>query len=132
MSLNIRQPDYLFRDGASRYPVRHKSAAVMVTFFIGILAVGYSIFHSSSIFAVPDLYLTEPADGAIIHAERVAVSGETEPKSRLEINGYEIFSDDDGAFHVELPLHAGIQILDIRVKNRIGKEARVVRRIVVE
>ncbi|MEK7649964.1 MAG: hypothetical protein AAB367_03355 [Patescibacteria group bacterium] len=132
MSLNIRQPDYLFRDGASRYPLRHKSAAVMITFFVGILGVGYILFHSSTIYAVPDLYVFEPVDGAVVRAQQVAIAGETEPKSRLEINGYELFSDDRGAFRVELPLQRGIHILDIRVKNRIGKEAKVVRHIIVE
>ncbi|MSR76191.1 MAG: hypothetical protein EXS68_01195 [Candidatus Ryanbacteria bacterium] len=132
MSLNIRQPDYLFRDGASRYPARHKSAVVMIAFFIGILGVGYILFHSSTIFAVPDLYVTEPADGALVRADKVMIAGETDPKSRVEVNGYEVFSDDNGDFRVELPLQRGIHILDIRVKNRIGKEAKVVRHIIVE
>jgi|GEM_PF-2995332 len=132
MSLNIRQPDYLFRDGASRYPARHKSAAVMIAFFVGILGVGYILFHSSTIFAVPDLNVFEPSDGALVRADSVAISGETDPKSRVQINGFEVFSDDAGAFRLELPLRRGMHILDIRVKNRIGKEAKVVRHIVVE
>ncbi|MEK7631117.1 MAG: hypothetical protein AAB417_03775 [Patescibacteria group bacterium] len=132
MSLNIRQPDYLFRDGVSRYPLRHKSAAVMIAFFIGILGVGYILFHSSTFFSVPDLYVLEPADGALVRADSVAIAGETDPKSRIEVNGYEVFSDDVGDFRLELPVQKGIHILDIRVKNRIGREAKVVRHIVVE
>ena len=132
MSLNIRQPDYFFHDGVARYPMRHKSAIVMVAFFVSILGLGYILFHSSTILAMPDLYVSEPADGAIARAGLVAIAGETDPKSRVEINGYEIFSDDGGSFRVELPLRAGLHILDIRVKNRIGKETKVVRHIIVE
>ncbi len=132
MSLDVRQPDYLFRDGASGYPARHKSAVVMIVFFAGIVCVGYILFHSASIFAMPDLYVAEPIDGALMRAGKIAISGETDPKSRVEVNGYEVLSDDSGDFRVELPLRSGTHILDIRVKNRIGKEAKVVRHIIVE
>lgn len=114
------------------YPRRHRSAYLMATFFLLIVAGGYIAFRSSSIFLTPDLVLDEPQDWAFIHGQRVEIRGVTESKTRLTINGYEVYSGSDGLFRVELPIQSGFHTIEVRVKNRIGNEARVVRHIVVE
>jgi hypothetical protein len=114
------------------YPVRHKSTYIMVIVFLLIVAGGYIIFHSSSIYLGPALVLNEPRDGAAIRGENVKIQGKIEPKTRLTINGYETLSGDDGIFNLELPFQKGFHTLEVKTKNRIGKEARVVRHIVVE
>lgn len=114
------------------YPRRHKSAFFMTTVFCLILVSGYIIFRTSTLFRALGINVTQPIEGELIHGDAVAVKGLTDPHSRLTINGYEAFSGDDGVFDVELPMQKGFNILDIRVQNRLGKEARVVRRVVVE
>lgn len=104
----------------------------MAVAFLVIVGSAYILFHSSSIFVIPGLEVDEPEDGAHISGSEIDIRGATEPKTRVTINGYEAYSDDKGLFLVSLPIGQGYHILDIRVKNRIGKETRVVRRIVVE
>lgn len=127
-----RGEDILFRAPSVQYPPRHKNPAFMAVAFLVLVASGYILLHSSSIFATPELVVEEPEDGAHVAMGEIEVYGSTEPKTRVSINGYEVLSDDDGLFMASLSFQRGYQILDIRVKNRVGKEAKVVRRIVVE
>ncbi|MEK7643344.1 MAG: hypothetical protein AAB372_02755 [Patescibacteria group bacterium] len=114
------------------YPPRHKGVYVMSVLFFLMLGGGYIAFRSSSVFIAPTLELIEPQDGAKIGAQEILVSGLAEPKARIMINGMEAFSGDDGQFAVTVPVQEGYHIIDVRTKNRVGKEARVVRRIIVQ
>ena len=114
------------------YPKRHRGTAIMALLFISVLGFGYIGYRSSSIFLVPDLTVTEPQHGSLIQGKSVQIQGETEPGMRVTINGYEVLSEDSGDFAVELPVQKGFHILDIRVKNRVGKESKIVRHITVE
>lgn len=126
-----RRDDFLFR-AAQMFPARHRSAYGMVILFLAILGVGYIAFRSSTIFLVPALTLEEPSDGVTSHSSLVAIRGLTDAKTLVRINEYETYSNEDGKFAVELPFAKGFNIIDIRVKNRVGKEAKVVRHVVVE
>ena len=125
-------PDILFIAPQQSYPKRHKSAYFMAVVFVMIVASGYILFRSSAFFSGPDLTLEEPADGALLNGGALEIKGRTESKTRVTINGYEVFSDALGKFEVSLPIQKGYHLLDVRVKNRLGKESRVVRRVVVE
>jgi hypothetical protein len=114
------------------YPKRHKSIYFMALSFVAIVGVGYILFRTSAVFITPELIVREPSDGAQIYADTIKISGITESKVRLTVNGYETYSDDNGLFELALPFQKGFQTIDVRVKNRIGKESRVVRHIVVE
>lgn|SRR3989344_297336 len=132
MSLKPREPDMLFRQARVEYPARHKNPAFMAIAFLILVGSGYILFHSSSIFITPELNVYGPEDGARISGGTVEIYGATEPKTRVTINGFEVLSDDTGSFTALLPLEPGFQVLDVRVKNRVGMEAKVVRHIVVE
>jgi len=116
----------------SAYSRRHRSIFFMGAIFCLILASGYIAFRTSSLFRALGIDVEKPIEGELIQGDAVSIQGSTEPNSRLTINGYEAFSGEDGRFDLELPMQKGFNILDIRAKNRLGKEARVVRRVVVE
>ncbi|MEK7151010.1 MAG: hypothetical protein AAB783_02315 [Patescibacteria group bacterium] len=131
MSLRKNEQEILFSIPRA-YPRRHKSAYLMAIFFLLVLGVGYISFRTSAIFIVPELIVGEPTDGATVRDESVKVRGTTESKARLTVNGYEAYSNEQGIFELSLPFQKGFHTIDVRVKNRIGKESRVVRHIVVE
>jgi len=114
------------------FPRRHKGTYVMSVFFVFIMVLGYIGYRTSSLYRVPDLSLDEPQDGALLRGTMVAIRGKTEPSSQMTINDYSIFSDKSGKFSVELPFQKGYHVLDVRVHNRLGKETRISRHIVVE
>lgn len=129
---STREPDILFCAPNVDYPPRHKNPAFMAIAFFVIVGSGYILLNSSSIFMTPRLEVDRPQDGAHVSGFEVDVKGTTDPKARVTINSYEVLSDEKGSFAVTLPLQQGYHILDVRVKNRVGRESKVVRRIVVE
>lgn len=131
MSRNT-QNEIIFQIPKSAYPPRHRGVYRMSSLFIALLAFGYIAFQASAIFITPELLVRSPIDGAQIHSDSVAVQGSTQESVLLTVNGYETYSNDKGEFDLSLPMQKGFHTLDIRVKNRIGKESRVVRHIVVE
>jgi hypothetical protein len=122
--------EFLLR--APIYPPRHRSVPFMAVSFLTIVLVGYIIFQSSSIFETPDLVVSTPHDGALLQGSIIEIKGTTIPNVKVFINGFEVFSDDSGKFQISLPFTQGFHIIVIKVTNRIGNEASVVRRIVVE
>ncbi|HEY4477434.1 MAG TPA: hypothetical protein VJB56_02295 [Candidatus Paceibacterota bacterium] len=131
MLLDKNDSTLMFRK-SSAYPRRHRSVFFMAATFCLILAGGYIAFRTSSLFRALGIDIEKPVEGEFVRGDAVSIRGSTEPNSRLTINGYEAFSGDDGRFDLELPMQKGFNILDIRAKNRLGKEARIVRRVVVE
>jgi hypothetical protein len=131
MPLNPAKTDILFARRPP-YPLRHRSVYVMIFFFLLIIMGGYIFFKSSTLFAVPALTLETPSDGAYIQKTEVLFRGVTEAKTKVSINGYEVMSNDHGAFEVSLPFQHGFHTIDIRARNRLGREARIVHHIVVE
>lgn len=126
-----KENDILFR-APEPYPKRHRGAYLMSIFFLLLLGAGYIGFRTSSIYRAPSIYVNEPPDGALLKGDFVRINGTTQPNSRMTINGFETFSDEEGKFGVELPFEKGFNVLDIRARNKIGKEAKVVRHIVVD
>ena len=104
----------------------------MALLFFILIASVYITLRSVPFFSRPTLVVEEPADGARISGGRVSFRGLTQPEMRLTVNGYEIYSDSEGRFAFSLPFMRGFHILDMRVKNRLGREAKVVRRIMME
>ncbi len=132
MAASFNKKDFSFVVPKASIPPRHKSGYFMSVIFFLLLVGGYIVFRSSTIFTNPRLAIDEPKEGALIQGQFVMIRGTTDPKTRMTVNNYETFSNDDGKFDLALPFPKGYNIVDIRVKNRIGKEAQVVRHIVVE
>ncbi len=126
-----RTTDIVFKTPMA-LPGRHKGAYVMTIFFIFILVLGYIGYRTSSLYRAPGISLDEPKEGALLKGATIAIYGKTEPDSHMTINDYAAFSDKNGKFSIELPLQKGYHLLDIRVRNKLGKEARVSRHIVIQ
>ena len=103
----------------------------MITLFLGILFTGYFLFQANDFIFGPELSLFSPKEGETVWGD-VVVSGKTDPRTTLTINGYETYSDEMGIFEENLPLGEGFHIIDVIVKNRFGTESRVTRSIVVK
>lgn len=105
----------------------------MALLFFSIIGGGYIFLRSTTFFARPDLIVFTPEHGAMIGGGgEVKITGDTIPKTLITINGYETFSDETGSFEELIPFQKGFHVLDIRVKNRVGKETRVVKHIIVQ
>lgn len=95
--------------------------------FILIFGVQFVYFVAS-----PAITISEPSDRAVFDSPLVHIKGNTERESQLTVNGREITIDGSGNFDEEIELGAGLNTLEFLVKDRFGKESKVVRYILVK
>ena len=57
-----------------------------------------------------------------VREESVMVRGQTTETAKLQINGQEINVDTEGYFSQKVGLKRGVNTIEIRAQNRIGKE----------
>ncbi len=111
--------------------IRGRGPLVMTVGFFAILFAAYATFQASDILFRPALALSAPSDGASIEGA-VTISGRTEPRLVVMVNGYQIQSDETGNFSDTLFLTKGFHTLDVEVTNRFGRIARTSRDVIVE
>lgn len=121
-----------FFQPTSQYPRRHRGVYIMSMLLITLFAGGYILFRAAGMYRPPEIMIDEPKDGALLSNRMVIIKGSTDPNSELSINNYQAFSDTEGNFIAELPFLSGFNIIDVRAKNRLGREGRVVLRVVVK
>ncbi len=100
-----------------------------ISFGLGafLLVVGVVGYQVAAIAMVPDLEIYSPIEGQNLDGGVVSVAGRATPGSEIVINNQQIFAGEDGDFSVSLGVLSGIQTLNVKAKNRFGKEsARVV------
>lgn len=81
--------------------------------------------------ALPELNLEAPREQEAVYGGMAKVKGRTEKESQLTVNGREIKIDGQGNFEEDIELLPGLNTLEFLVRNRFGKESRVVRHVLV-
>jgi transcriptional regulator with XRE-family HTH domain len=82
----------------------------------------YLFWQVSSINRTPQLHISEPADQQIINSLSLKIVGQTDPGVNVQINGQEVFVDNQGKFSTDISLVPGPEEIKILAKNRFGKE----------
>ncbi len=100
---------------------------LLIISFFGYLFLEYRSFASA-----PNLLLTQPVRDFKTDEAVITVAGRTVKGVDLLINGQSINLSDDGSFEVSITLLDGVNVLSIVSKNKLGKEARVVRTVILE
>ncbi|MBP6930211.1 helix-turn-helix domain-containing protein [Patescibacteria group bacterium] len=80
--------------------------------------VGWQVKRFSS---PPPIILVAP-EGDTVREDSVVVRGQTTETAKLQINGQEISVDAEGYFSQKVGLKRGVNTIEIRAQNRIGKE----------
>jgi cytoskeletal protein RodZ len=92
---------------------------------LGILVtVGFFSFLSFELrtfVSEPRLVIESPTDGARVEGSDVLVSGQTDPRAEVYINGESAVVDEVGAFSERLTLSSGLNEITVSSTNRFGK-----------
>ena len=91
------------------------------TIFV-VFTLIYLFWQVSSINRTPQLSISQPTDQQAISALSVKVTGQTDPGVNVQVNGQEVFVDNQGKFNVNISLAPGPEEIKILAKNRFGKE----------
>ncbi|HLD25669.1 MAG TPA: helix-turn-helix domain-containing protein [Candidatus Andersenbacteria bacterium] len=95
-----------------------------------LLVAGYLAWQVQSFVRVPALTVTEPA-ALVTEQLEVTVRGTTEREARLTVNGEAVLLGADGSFHFELPLHPGLNVVQVEATGASGRTSLVQRRLLV-
>ena len=101
------------------------SSKTAVIALISIVSLGfftYLSFELSSFVSEPRLVISDPIDGSTIRASELLVSGETDRRASVKINGEDAVVDDDGRFAERVTLTPGRNAIVVSSSNRFGKE----------
>ena len=97
-----------------------------------IVFLGYFFYQTRNLFLEPRLRVIAPLDGDTIKGSKVLISGIVGRGLELTINGARAYSGEAGDFSEELLLSSGVHTIEVKVRDRFGKESEVVRHIVVK
>jgi len=102
------------------------SALLILSFF------GYIYFQYRSFVGAPQLVLEHPVQNVTTAKELINVLGRVDKDAKLTINGQEISLNEDGSFAVAVPLVDGINTLNFVAANKLGRETKLTRTVIVE
>ncbi len=95
---------------------------IIVLVAIGVIGLfGYIGWQVKRFSSPPPIEITSP-DSDVTDKDTVAVKGQTTETAEVEINGQAISVASDGTFSQEVGLKRGVNTIEIKAKNRIGKE----------
>ncbi len=104
-----------------------------VIFFIFIaIFIFYSFFVSRGIIFPPKLSIYSPKNFSHINETVVKISGKTDSKLVVWVDGKHIQSDEQGLFDGSLFLFPGYNEIGISVKNHFGKETKKTIKLLAE
>ena len=104
--------------------------AVFVIVFLFLLLGGFLLYQYRSAFFDPVLTINSPKEGAVTSLQ-IMVQGKTDPSATVMVNNSPASVNTDGTFTKRVTLFPGKETVEVRSKNRFGRESVVERRIEV-
>ena len=102
------------------------ATAVFVTLFFG-----YIIYQYRSFAGAPILIIDQPQTDLTVSDSLLNVVGRTDPDASVSLNGQELGTGEKGTFSAHITLAEGVNTLNFIAKNKLGKENKVTRTVVV-
>lgn len=103
------------------------SIALLVVIFFFYLLYQYRSFASA-----PELRILNPPEDIVISENVINVYGSTDRDSQVLINGQRVDISEEGKFATTISLPEGVNNLNFLSTNKLGRQSRVTRTIVVE
>lgn len=105
-----------------------KIVFIILGLIIFFIYLGWEISGFSS---PPFLSIISPPDNKRINTDSLTVTGKTDRGAEVFINGQKIFIDPEGNFREQIVLSGGLNILEILARNKLGRERKEERKILV-
>jgi len=101
-------------------PVNRGALAASV---FGVLLLAYFIFSFSSIFGLPTLTITSPAQSPVgVTTSEFTIAGRVENADTLTVNNTPVTIGENGLWSMTLTLSAGLNTIELRAKKFLGRE----------
>jgi len=117
---------------SNRFALPKKANKKNIIFIIIlILVIVYLSFQWRNIFGAPKLEIITPAS-LEISINPFKVTGRTDQKNKLIINGEEVVINATGWFEKDINLQKGVNIIEFEVKKFLGKEIKVSKQVIYQ
>jgi len=107
--------------------------ALFIVTLISILGfLGYLFYQYRSFAGAPFLAVESPSTDLSINESFVDVFGKIDKDAELFLNGQRISMEKEGSFAINVSLSEGVNVLNFKALNKLGKEAVVTRTVLVD
>lgn len=103
--------------------------AVLICFVL--LFGAYLTWQVKGILEPPKLIIYAPLEGDSSNQSTILVQGETEPESKLTINGQTAVVKENGRFEISLDAAVGVNTINITATKKHGKTTTAIRHVVI-
>lgn len=90
---------------------------------VAVLFAGYVLFQARYLVLGPQVWINSPENGEVVSEEAVTVSGGARNIAWIELNGRQIFTNENGAWEEKLLVSDGLSIMTLLVRDRFGRES---------
>ena len=105
----------------SRRETKFYLKGLVIAIFIVIL-FGYGLFEIWNYATGPKILLTSPPDGLAVSESLLTVAGQIKNTQILKLNGRAIDVTEEGYFTEQILLSYSYNVLELKAKDRFGKE----------
>lgn len=126
------------RDSKGKSPTMPRIVITPKTLFLSavsfavlaiILYIGWQV---KILAAPPKLEITNPPDNATFETDSIDVEGKTDEGADIFINSVQVGGGPEGEFKERVSLQNGVNTITVTAKNRMGKEVKLTRNVVVK
>lgn len=93
-----------------------------------VLVSAYLWYQFNFLIGPPNLVI-EPKEDMIVRDESLLVKGKTDSGVDLTVNGENVYVSSDGSFSKDIQLAAGLNIIEIKSVNNLGKVTKIIRQV---
>ncbi len=112
---------------------RFKSKQTLfLVFLVCLVLIGYILFQYRGALVNPSVYISAPAENAVISSNVVTVIGKTDSNATVFVDKFSVSVDSNGAFTKVINVFPGKTTIIIRVVNRFGKETILKRNLEIK
>lgn len=110
----------------------HRTLRVLGVGLAVLVAAVYFGLQVRNVITPPPLNVSEPAGDVIVIEPQVTLVGTTAPEVTVTVNDQPVQVDRTGAFQETIDLQPGVNTLVVRAVRKRSREARVIRRVIVQ
>lgn len=110
----------------------HRTVRILAVSCIVLAAAVYFGVQVRNVVTPPPLDVREPASDVIVTEPQVQLAGTTAPEVSVAVNDQPVQVDRNGAFAETIDLQPGVNTLVVTAKRQRSREARVIRRVIVQ
>lgn len=103
----------------------------MILSVLGVILLAYVLFQARFLILGPQISIESPRDAEEVYNPLLTLEGQAENVARIELNGRQIFVDEEGRWSEKLLLSPGTSIMTLTARDRFGREDEAQVRVIL-